>query len=491
MFNSFPQPDTNSQIDALLDAIDRTKAEIEAQERVAYSTGYHTAHGSASVNRLPPVQVGSSSSAKFESINPAHIELNPKPYQYQTPSHYTWGESDVASLELQLGEALDNGASPNRVQSLMATIPTFDDRSLYSSSASGPFQALKSEPTTSIKWPAPRGSVYAAPPVKTEDPYSIYGIPGPSSVAPPPIYPQLDDVKPKIDPYANAGPSEIFSGPELSFLDDSDEEDAPIPSMPNIPNYGAPTYPGAPVYGGYMRSEALTDFLVSAGNAEIFEKDVTVHNSLQYLRLRDLSQNFHGMKIPLMAHQVLGVAWMAKKEADPKKSGGIMADEMGLGKTVQTIATVCFNTPKPGRPKGTLIVAPVALLDQWKSEIESKTSRDFQILIYHGSSKPKGQDAAKVLAQYDFVLTSYGTLSAEWPESDDFKNRQKKKRKNAKKDDFIVDDSGNEGSGKKKKGKAKDVKTYSPLFETVWYRIVLGESSVYGWSFHGSQTCPP
>ncbi|KIO33869.1 hypothetical protein M407DRAFT_17469, partial [Tulasnella calospora MUT 4182] len=44
------------------------------------------------------------------------------------------------------------------------------------------------------------------------------------------------------------------------------------------------------------------------------------------------------------------------------------------------------------------------------------------------------------------------------------------------KDNFIVEDSGNEGSGKKKKGKAKDVKTYSPLFETVWYRIVLDEA---------------
>lgn len=86
-------------------------------------------------------------------------------------------------------------------------------------------------------------------------------------------------------------------------------------------------------------------------------------------------------------------------------------------------------------------------------------------MVYHGSSKPKGRDAARALAEYDFVLTSYGTLSAEWPENDEFKARHKKKRKNAKKDDFIVVDSDDENSRKKKKGKAKDVKEYSPLFE--------------------------
>ncbi|KIO23620.1 hypothetical protein M407DRAFT_77879, partial [Tulasnella calospora MUT 4182] len=98
-------------------------------------------------------------------------------------------------------------------------------------------------------------------------------------------------------------------------------------------------------------------------------------------------------------------------------------------------------------------------------EIESKTNRNFQTLIYHGSSKPKGRDAAKVLAQYDFVLTSYGTLSAEWPESEDYKARQKRKTRNANKNDCIVEDSGNEKSSNKKKGKAKNVTMYSPLFE--------------------------
>ncbi|KAG8916673.1 hypothetical protein FRC00_014534, partial [Tulasnella sp. 408] len=460
MFNSFPQP-PYSQIDALLDAIERNKAEIEAQELIAYSTTSRTAHGSTSfTTRLPPVQVDSPPPIKLESVNAAHGTLYPAPHHYQTSNQYTWGGSNVTSLQQQLEDALDSNASPTRVQSLMAGIQHWDNGSSYSSLAGGSSQPVKSEPIPAIKWPAPRPSVYAAPAVTKEDPYPSYGVAGPSNVAPPSVFAQLEDVKPKVDPYPIADTFEPVAPGSFDFLDESDDDDGG--PLPNLPNTGAPAYTGYGGYGGYntRSGEALTDFLVSAGNAEIFEKDVTVHNSLQYLKLRDLSQNFHGMKIPLLAHQVLGVAWMAKKELDPKKSGGIMADEMGLGKTVQTIATVCFNTPKPNRPKGTLIVAPVALLDQWRSEIESKTNRNFQILIYHGSSKPKGQEAAKVLAQYDFVLTSYGTLSAEWPENDDYKARQKKKRKNAKKDDFIVVDSGDEGSSKKKKGKAKDVKIH-------------------------------
>lgn len=34
--------------------------------------------------------------------------------------------------------------------------------------------------------------------------------------------------------------------------------------------------------------------------------------------------------------------------------------------------------------KTTLIIAPLALLDQWKLEIEDKSSCGFSCLIYHG-----------------------------------------------------------------------------------------------------------
>ena len=45
----------------------------------------------------------------------------------------------------------------------------------------------------------------------------------------------------------------------------------------------------------------------------------------------------------------------------------------GLGKTVESIALMCANESRDPEEKSTLIVAPLALLEQWKEEIEEKT----------------------------------------------------------------------------------------------------------------------
>jgi SNF2 family DNA or RNA helicase len=64
--------------------------------------------------------------------------------------------------------------------------------------------------------------------------------------------------------------------------------------------------------------------------------------------------------------------------------------------------------------KTNLILAPVALLEQWKLEIESKTDDGlFSVLIYHG---PKKLTSKKEIQKYDVVLTTYHTLMGEWPD---------------------------------------------------------------------------
>lgn len=48
------------------------------------------------------------------------------------------------------------------------------------------------------------------------------------------------------------------------------------------------------------------------------------------------------------------------------------------------IATIATNRSDDPLCKTTLILAPVALLDQWQQEIGMKTDLDMKCLIYHG-----------------------------------------------------------------------------------------------------------
>ncbi len=88
------------------------------------------------------------------------------------------------------------------------------------------------------------------------------------------------------------------------------------------------------------------------------------------------------------------------------------------------IALLVKNTPTDAR-KTTLIIAPTALMDQWKLEIELKTDEGLKCLIYHGMlmrttihllilSKGSGKvRSKKELLKYDVVLTTYQVRRSE------------------------------------------------------------------------------
>lgn len=104
-----------------------------------------------------------------------------------------------------------------------------------------------------------------------------------------------------------------------------------------------------------------------------------------------------------------------RQEGLKKFRGGVLADEMGLGKTVQAISLLCHNKPtaedRAKKRTATLIVAPLALLEQWQEEIDTKTqNRSFRCLIYHGPKKTK---SPRELQQYDVVLTTHQSLANE------------------------------------------------------------------------------
>jgi hypothetical protein len=74
----------------------------------------------------------------------------------------------------------------------------------------------------------------------------------------------------------------------------------------------------------------------------------------------------------LKSYQLVGVAWLQNLwEASPDNCRGtVLADDMGLGKTLQLLTFIasCFEAD-PTLPPA-LIVAPVALLENWRNELD-------------------------------------------------------------------------------------------------------------------------
>lgn len=111
--------------------------------------------------------------------------------------------------------------------------------------------------------------------------------------------------------------------------------------------------------------------------------------------------------------------------------GGLLADMMGLGKTLSIIALIADTLDRAGtfgeeepdlgvdtihrNAKGTVIVCPKSVLSNWSEQIIAHTvPGSLSVYVYHGPSRCQDLDE---LAQYDVILTTYGTVATEVSDS--------------------------------------------------------------------------
>jgi len=112
------------------------------------------------------------------------------------------------------------------------------------------------------------------------------------------------------------------------------------------------------------------------------------------------------LKATLRPYQQAGFQWLTfLNEAG---WGGILADDMGLGKTVQTLAYLQHYKNNNEDAKF-LVVCPTTLMYNWENEIR-KFTPGLRHFIHHG---PKRTASAKTFANYDVIITTYGTMRSD------------------------------------------------------------------------------
>ncbi|XP_014275911.1 transcription termination factor 2 isoform X2 [Halyomorpha halys] len=156
----------------------------------------------------------------------------------------------------------------------------------------------------------------------------------------------------------------------------------------------------------------------------------TLERLHKFLRKSDVQQTTEqpqGLKVSLLPHQLVGLAWLEKREKE-KPAGGILADDMGLGKTL-TLISLILKSKQAGsnsdnevssddelerrhlKKGNTLVICPASVMDQWAEEIKSKVKHGYlSVCTHHGAKREKNP---RRLAAFDVVITTYTIIQNE------------------------------------------------------------------------------
>ncbi len=150
-----------------------------------------------------------------------------------------------------------------------------------------------------------------------------------------------------------------------------------------------------------------------------------------FLRARDELRAFDGIEASdppggfvgtLRGYQREGLGWLYFLQRFG--FGGCLADDMGLGKTIQVLALLesrrelraqaaaSDGAPAPGP---SLVVVPRSLVFNWRQEAERFTP-SLRVLEHTGTDRDR---SGASFADYDAILTTYGTLRRDIPELKD------------------------------------------------------------------------
>lgn len=168
---------------------------------------------------------------------------------------------------------------------------------------------------------------------------------------------------------------------------------------------------------GDSPGKTRNDVLIIFENVETLDFAETTPTSVGLEHLYETPPNL-GKGFFLLPHQQEGVAWLQQLSRlhEEASVGAMLADDMGLGKTLQILAFVEWhNTVRNAEGKPYLVVAPVALLENWQEEYR-KFFPDGALAVHplYGNSgtalPPKDTEHNVPKLPKAIYLTTYETL---------------------------------------------------------------------------------